>query len=179
MPPDGRGAQDSVERAALAFSLLPTKCAEVVNRRLTIGERMRLREGLAQVRSATDYQRMEAFRALAKAVKGGMEWPRPSIHDEATCPFNVVGSHQRARVIEVFERVAVREPLEVAVALCHTNEQLRTELWTRMSPEARAAVSAILQEVHLVSNVRTRAFARDITARLTRAVRRPGNQPFQ
>ncbi len=179
MAPDGHGSQSNVERAALAFSLLPTKCAEVVNRRLTIGEGMRLREGLAAVRSATDYQRMEAFRSLAKAVKGGMEWPRPSIHDEATCPFSVVGNHQRARVIDVFERVALREPVEVAVALCHINEQLRTELWTRMSPEARAAVSAILEQVHLVSNVRTRSFARDITARLTREIRRPGSQPFR
>src|SRR4051794_32339056 len=81
------------DQAALAFSLLSAKCAEVVNRRLSVGERMRLREGLSRVRDASDEQRHAAIRMLAREVKRGMEWPRPSMHDEADCPFTPIASH--------------------------------------------------------------------------------------
>src|SRR5262249_19227228 len=105
----------SVDRAALAFSVLSTRSAEQITRHLSLSERHRLREGLARVRNASDEQRVAAVRALAGAVRHGMSWPRPSVHDDADCPFRIVSSHPRARVVDVFERIAVREPLEVAV----------------------------------------------------------------
>jgi len=127
---------------------------------------------LSRMRDATDEQRYAAARLLAREVKRGMEWPRPSMHDEADCPFNVVASHSRPRAIEVFERVAAREPLEVAVALCHLSAQVRDEIWNELSPGARNSVMPILDAVHLVSNVATRSYARDIEQRLGRAMRR-------
>jgi len=66
-----------VDRAALAFSVLSTNCASDVNRRLSISERMRLREGLTRVRDASDEQRHAAARLLAREVTRGMDWPRP------------------------------------------------------------------------------------------------------
>jgi len=48
------------DRAALAFSLLPTRTADLVNRRLTVAERKRLREGLTRTRDATDAERHAA-----------------------------------------------------------------------------------------------------------------------
>jgi hypothetical protein len=168
LPPSG------VDRAALAFSILPAKCADVVNRRLTVVERMRLREGLARVRSATDDERLAAIKALATEVDQGMNWPRPSMHDDADCPFRVVESHPRARVIDVLERIAAREPLEVAVTLCHLSGGVREELWHGLSSDARAAIMPELDDVHGVSSVRTRAYARDIAARTSRAIRRSG-----
>lgn len=160
------------DQAALAFSLLSTQCAAAVNRRLSIGERMRLREGLSRVRDATDEQRNAAMRMLAREVKNGTEWPRPSMHDEADCPFNVIASHTRERTIDVFERVAAREPLEIAVALCHMPAQERDEIWADLTPAARNSIVPILDAVHLVSNVATRSYARDIEQRLGRAMRR-------
>jgi hypothetical protein len=41
-------------------------------------------------------------------------------------------------------------------------------LWQAFSAEARSAVLATLDQVHFVSTVRTRSYARDITARLSR-----------
>ncbi len=160
-----------VERAALAFSVLPTRCVDVVNKRLTISERMRLREALSRVRDASDGQRLDAFRALATAVDRGFQWPRPSVHDEADCPFRIVESHPRARVVEMLERVAAREALEVAVTFCHLSGELREELWNALSTDAHGAIITALEDVHAVSTVRTRAYARDITTRLSRAIR--------
>jgi len=157
-----------VERAALAFSILPASCADVVNRRLTIGERARLREGMSRVRDASDRDRVAAIRALAISVARGMEWPRPASHNEADCPFNVVASQPRARVVDVLERMAAREPLEAAVALCHLPAAPRESFWRGLSPEAHAAIVYVLDDVHNVSTVATRAYARDITARLSR-----------
>jgi hypothetical protein len=160
-----------VDKAALAFSVLPTRCADVVSQRLTLAERVRLRDGLARVRDADDRLRMDAFRALAHAVDSGLQWPRPSVHDESDCPFAVVETHPRARVLEVFERVAAREALEIAVTLCHLKSGLREEIWAALSMEAQGAIVPALEEVHGISTVRTRAYARDITTRLSRAVR--------
>jgi hypothetical protein len=56
-----------IDRAALAFSLLPANTAEVVNRRLSVGERMRLREGLARMRDASDARRMAAIRSKSQS----------------------------------------------------------------------------------------------------------------
>jgi hypothetical protein len=160
-----------IDKAALAFSVLPTRCADAVSQRLTTAERIRLRDGLARVRAADDRLRMDAFHDLAQAVDQGFQWPRPSLHDESDCPFTVVESHPLARVLEVFERVAAREPLEIAVTLCHLKSSVREKLWNALSVEAQGAIVPALEEVHGVSTVRTRAYARDITTRLSRAVR--------
>src|SRR4051794_35418502 len=155
--------------AALAFSLLPLGAAELVNRRLSIAERHRLREGLSRVHNATDEQRGAAVRALASAVRNGMEWPRPSAHDDADCPFNVVGQHPRFRVVDILQRVAAREPLEVVTTLCHLNPSIREELWERLPTGTKALILPRLNEVHLVSTTKTKEYARDINARLARA----------
>ena len=163
--------QSRVDRAALAFSLLSTSCASSVNRRLSISERMRLREGLTRVRDASDEQRQAAVLLLAREVTRGMDWPRPSAHDDKDCPFHVALSHPRQRVVDIFERIAQRDPLKVAVAMCHLPADVRKELWGAMSKDAQGPVYQALDDVHGVSTVATRAIARDITTRLGRAVR--------
>jgi hypothetical protein len=165
LPPSG------ADRAALAFSILSARTADRVNRRLTVSERLRLRDALARTSNASDEERFAAVRLLARSVRRGMEWPRPSIHDDADCPFHVVLNHPTARVIDILERIAEREPLEVAVTLCHLPPEPRATLWNAMTSEAHAAVIPALDEVHGVSTTRTRAYARDINARLSRAIR--------
>ncbi len=173
----GLRQHSDVERAALAFSMLSTSTADVVNRTLTIGERMRLREGLALVQDAPESERRAAMRALAAAVKEGMTFPRPANHDSADCPFTVIASHPRHHVVEVLERVTPRDPVESIVTLCHLDETLRQELWTRLSKESRDLILPRLDEVHLVSSIKTREYARDMTTRLTRAIRLSSTSP--
>ncbi|HWS47176.1 MAG TPA: hypothetical protein VN636_15015 [Acidimicrobiia bacterium] len=162
------------DRAALAFSLLPTRTADLVNRRLTVAERKRLREGLTRTRDATDAERHAAFRALATAVRNGMDWPAPAAHDEADCPFTAIAAHPRSDVVDILERVAVREPLEVAVTLCHLEPFVRDALWERLSPATCSMVTSRLKEVHLVSLAQTSKYASDINARLARSIRYSG-----
>jgi hypothetical protein len=168
----GQRLSDSgVERAALAYSLLPVRFADEVNSHLSITERQRLREGLAQVRDASDKTRLEAIRALVSAVQRGVVFPRPAAHDDNDCPFHPVGSHPRQRVVEVLERVARRDALEVVVTLCHLTDDVRQELWEGLAAETRAFLLPRLEEVHLMSIVRTREYARDMNERLTRSAR--------
>jgi hypothetical protein len=151
--------------------MLPTSAADVVNRRLTIGERMRLREGLSRVHNASDEERVIAVKMLAHQVRRGVEWPRPSVHDENDCPFTVIATYPVERVVDVLDRIAAREALEVAVALCHINSEVRDRLWPELSGETRGAVLPALNHVHEISTVRTRVFARDVTSRLSREIR--------
>lgn len=171
MPTQTTARSEREDLAALAFSVLSSQCAEVVNRRLTIHERARLRDGLSRVRDASDAERAAAVRALAAAVRDGVEWPVPSSHDEADCPFNTLASYPRVHLVEVIDRISVRDPIAAIVALCHLDQQARAEVWDRVSPETRSAVLPRLNEVHLVSVNRTREYARDINTRMTRAVR--------
>lgn len=157
--------------AALAFSVLSSQCAAVVNRRLTIQERAKLREGLARVRDASDAQRAAAVRALASAVRDGVDWPVPASHDDHDCPFSPLASYPRQYVVEVIDRIAVRDPIACVVALCHMERQTRADVWDRVSAATRSAVLPRLNEVHLVSVNRTREYAREINTRMTRAVR--------
>ena len=168
LPPSG------ADRAALAFSALSKPSADTLNRRLSIVERMRLREGLSRVREATEEQRLAAVGVLAREVRRGTEWPRPSVHDDTDCPFGILATHPTARVVDVLDRTARREPLEVAVTLCHLHADLRAGLWEGMSEDVRNVVIPVLDDVHGVSPVRTRAYARDVVARLVRAVRHTG-----
>ena len=160
-----------VDRAALAYSLLPVRYADAVNDHLTIAERQRLREGLARVREASDTSRVEAIRALVTAVRRGVVFPRPAAHDEKDCPFNPIGEHPRTRVIDVLERVARRDALEVVVTLCHLREEVRQELWEGLDSETRVFLLPRLEEVHLMSSARTREYARDMNNRLARSAR--------
>jgi len=165
---------DSVaDQAALAFSKLSTNTAEIVNRRLSIGERKLLREGLARTRGATDAQRDAAFRALGRAVLKGLEWPVPSAHDEADCPFTPIGLQPRFLVVDVLERIAHRDPIQAVVTLCHLGPDVRDEIWGRLTPQARAIIKPRVHEVHIVSTAKTKDYARDVNARLSRAIRFP------
>ena len=166
-----RLSESGADRAALAFSLLPVRFADAVNDHLSIAERQRLRDGLARVRDASDYSRLEAVRALVSAVQRGVVFPRPAAHDDNDCPFRPIGSQPRARVIEVLERVARRDALEVVVTLCHLPEEVRQDLWEGLAPETRAFLLPRLEEVHLMSGVRTREYARDMMERLSRSAR--------
>jgi hypothetical protein len=168
----GRKLSDSgVDRAALAFSLLPVRFVDAVNTHLSITERQKLRDGIARMREASDEARVEAVRALVAAVQRGVVFPRPAAHDDNDCPFHPVGDHPRQRVVDVLERVARRDALEVVVTLCHLREEVRQELWEMLSPTTRAFLLPRLDEVHLMSTARTREYARDMNARLNRSVR--------
>lgn len=159
------------DRAALAYSVLSSRCADEMARRLSVIERARLREGLSRVRLATDADRMAAVHSLVQAVKKGVTFPSPRAHDASSCPFTVVESHPRARVLEVLERLASREAVVAAVTLCHLSRAIREELWSLLSPEAKSAIFAELDAVPDISNARTRIYARDVMARLGRAIR--------
>lgn len=166
-----RTLESGVERAALAYSLLPVRFADAVNDHLSIAERQRLREGLVRVRDASEYSRVEAIRALVTAVRRGVVFPRPAAHDDKDCPFHPLATHPTTRVVEVLERVARRDPLEVVVTLCHLPDHFRAELWEELAPETRAFLFPRLEEVHLMSPARTREYARDMNQRMTRAAR--------
>jgi len=164
-------AESGIERAALAYSLLPLRFADEVNSHLTIAERQRLRDGLGRVREASDHARIEAIRALVAAVRKGVVFPRPAAHDDNDCPFHPIGDHPRDRVVQVLERVARRDALEVVVTLCHLGEEVRQELWFGLHADTRAFLLPRLEEVHLMSAARTREYARDMNARMARSVR--------
>jgi hypothetical protein len=157
-----------IDRAALAYSLLPVRYADEVNLHLSMTERQRLRDGLARVRDADDYARIEAIRALGTAVRRGVVFPHPPGHDDHDCPFQTVESLPRPKVVDVLERLAHRDPLEVVVTLCHLSEGVRRELWDGLSVDTRVFLMPRLAEVPLVRPGRTRDYARDVNARLAR-----------
>ncbi len=163
--------ESGVHRAALAFSLLPVQFADAVNGHLTVSERQKLREATAGIKDATDQARVEAIRALVASVRRGVVFPRPTAHDENDCPFQPIGEQPRARVVDVLERIARRDGLEVVVTLCHLRDDIRQELWELLTPETRAFLLPRLDQVHLTSAVSTREYARDMNARLLRASR--------
>jgi hypothetical protein len=163
---------DSVlDRAALAYSLLPVRYADAVNLHLSPTERQRLRDGLARVRDADDYARVQALRALGEAVRRGVVFPRPPGHDEHDCPFEPLESQPRQLVAHVMERLAHRDALEVVVTLCHLTEGARREVWAALDPETRAFLTPRLAEVLVVRPNRTRDYARDMNARVARMPR--------
>jgi hypothetical protein len=160
-----------VRRAALAFSVLPTPHADAVAHLLTMRDRVRLREGLSQVRDASDDERMAALRALVRATHSGVDWPVLAGHNAQDCPFHCVDGHPVERVAAVFGQLAERQPLTVAVALCHIPTDDRGELWAQLESRARAQVVQQLPEVPLVGTVRTRLLAREVATRLARSAK--------
>jgi hypothetical protein len=147
-------------RAALAFSALPTYHADEISHMLSLRERVRLRAGLSQIVEATTEERRAALQALVVATKQGPEWPAPTAHDYATCPFRDIETRPYGRVAGALEALAKQRPLHVAVTLCHLNKDTRVALWNRLSSEARNAVIVTLGDVPTFSEARTRLVAR-------------------
>jgi hypothetical protein len=166
-----------VRRAALAFSVLPTPHADSIAHLLTMRERVTLREGLTQVRDAADGERVAALHDLVRAIRNGVDWPILAAHNEKDCPFHCVDGHPTERVAAVFEQLAERQPMTVAVALCHLGTDRRTELWERLDARARAQVTLQVPEVSYVGTVRTRILAREVAARLTRSAKIAATRP--
>jgi hypothetical protein len=160
-----------VRRAALAFSVLPTPHGDEIAHLLSMRERVRLREGLTQVRDASDDERIAALHALVRAIRNGVDWPQLAGHNASDCPFHVAEGHPPERVAAVFVQLTERQPMTVAVALCHLPADLRSELWTLLDSRSRAQLMMQLPEVPLVGPVRTRILAREVAARLARAAK--------
>ncbi len=177
MEPDTPTLAPGVRRAALAFSVLPTPHGDSIAHLLSMRERVRLREGLTQVRDASDDERIAALHALVRAIRNGVDWPLLAAHNPADCPFHVVEGHPLERVAGVFGQLASRQPTTVAVAMCHLPSETRNELWDRFSSEARAQVAQQLREVPMVGTVRTRILAREVATRLARAAKIAATRP--
>jgi hypothetical protein len=160
-----------VRRAALAFSVLPTPHADAVAHLLTMRDRVRLREGLSQVRDAPDDERIAALHALVRAIRSGVDWPVLAGHNAQDCPFHCVEGHPTERVAAILGQLAERQPMTVAVALCHLPMDARSELWDRLESRARAQVLMQLPEVALVGTVRSRILARELATRLARSAK--------
>jgi hypothetical protein len=166
-----------VRRAALAFSVLPTPHADAVAHLLTMRDRVRLREGLSQVRDASDDERIAALHALVRAIRSGVDWPVLAGHNAQDCPFHCVDGHPIERVATVLGQLSERQPMTVAVAMCHLPTDLRGELWARFESRARAQILQQLPEVPLVGTVRTRMLAREVATRLARSAKIAATRP--
>jgi hypothetical protein len=81
-------------------------------------------------------------------------------------------------VATVFGQLTERQPMTVAVALCHIPADTRGELWAKLDAGTRSQVLAQLAEVSLVGTVRTRILAREVAARLTRAAKIAATRPL-
>ena len=160
------------ERAALAYSMLSTRCADEVARRL---ERDRALEAPRRVvtHPVSNVTRSDSPPSTSSPARCARvcSFPCRAHTTRPSCPFRIVESHPRRHVIDVLERVAVREPLQAAVTLCHLSRAMRDELWAQLGVDARSAVISELDAVPGISSARTRIYARDITARLGRAIR--------
>jgi hypothetical protein len=155
-------------RAALALSAVPSTQALEIARKLKAGDRIRLRMGQEYVRHATLNDRRRALEMLVKETKHGPHWSVPSSHDPNDCPFRRAELLPRMFVARVLDDIAGRQPLHVAVALCHFDGQARDEIWARMSADARSEVVCHLAEVPRVSVGRTHCFARELNEKLDR-----------
>jgi hypothetical protein len=168
VPGDPPPLAAGVKRAALAFSVLRTDHADTIAQRLTMRERVRLRDGLSRVRAADDGERIAALHDLVRAIRNEVVWPMPAAHNEADCPFRCVDAYPHETVATILEQLTRQQPLLVAVALCHLDEETRADLWPRFGSEARTQLLIALEEVPRIGPGRTRGFARDLQARLVR-----------
>jgi hypothetical protein len=156
----------SVERAALAFSAIPTRAALDISSRLTLLERSQLREGLTQVRNADEAARREAVHELVRAVQAGVGFPAPAPHDEANCPFRRIEQTPADDLAAVLAACARTQPALVAITLCHISAQHRAEVWSRFDQDERAAVRLTLSQVPGMSAARTAMYALDLRDRI-------------
>jgi hypothetical protein len=127
------------------------------------------------VREATEDERLEALRALVAAVRHGVVFPRPAAHEEANCPFHRVALYPQTDIIEMLERISTREPMEVAVTLCHLSRDLQREIWQKLSTEMRGILVPLLEVVYDVGRAKTREYARDVNIRLSRLAYQPSS----
>jgi hypothetical protein len=162
----------SAERAALAFSLIRAEDATAVSDRLSIAERMRLREGLSQVRNAPTEARVAALQRLIAAVRAGTVFPPPMGHDEGTCPFHRMERFPNDLLVMVLQRFASSDPLLTAVALCHFSLDVRDLMWSAFPARTRATLQRSLGQVPNVTHARTRRYAIELDSALRRAARR-------
>ncbi len=167
-----------VRRAALAFSVLPTPHADAIAHLLSMRERVRLREGLTQVRDASDDERIAALHALVRQIRNGVDWPLLAGHNPLDCPFHCVEGHPLDRAAAVFSQLAERQPMTIAVALCHIPIDTREALWAKLESSSRAQIMLQIPEVPLVGTVRTRILAREVAARLARAAKMAATRPL-
>lgn len=156
----------TVELAALAFSAMPTRAALSISSRLTLVERNRLREGLSRIRDVGEPERLDAVRALVRAVQDGVGFPTPDKHDEEKCPFRRVEATAPEEIAAVLASCAYTHPLLVATALCHLDATYRGEVWGRLDHDQRAAVRPTLSQIPGMSATRTALYALDIRDRI-------------
>jgi hypothetical protein len=159
-PPPG------VQRAALAFSAMPTRAALNISSRLTLFERSQLREGLSRIHEIGEKERREAVDALVRAVHAGVGFPAPAVHDESKCPFRRVESTPAAEVASVLASCALTQPLIAATALCHLRASYRSEVWGQLGSDERAAIRPTLSQIPTLSPTRTAMYALDLRDRI-------------
>ena len=156
-----------LQRAALAFSAMPTRAALNISARLTLVERSRLREGLSRIHGIGENERREAVNALVRAVHAGVGFPAPAPHDEAKCPFRRVEESTPAEEVAVrARRVRATQPLVVATALCHLRATYRAEVWSQLDSAERAAIRPTLSQIPGLSSTRTAMYALDLRDRI-------------
>jgi hypothetical protein len=156
----------SVQRAALAFSAMPTRAALSISARLTLAERSRLREGLSRIRDAAEQERLDAVNDLVRAVHGGVGFPSPAAHDEAKCPFRRIEATAATEVAAVLSACACTQPLLVATALCHLGAAYRGEVWNLLDHDQRSAVRLTLSQIPSISATRSAMYALDLRDRI-------------
>jgi hypothetical protein len=155
-----------LQRAALAFSAMPTRAALNISARLTLVERNRLREGLSHVRNVAEHERRDAVQALVRAVHSGVGFPAPAPHDEAKCPFRRIEATPAADVAAVLGACARTAPIVAATALCHLRAAYRAEVWGGLDAEERSAIRPVLSQIPGLSPTRTAMYALDLRDRI-------------
>ncbi len=161
-----RTSPEGMKRAALAFSALPTNAARQISSRLTLVERNRLREGLSRVRHVGEDERRDAVSDLVRAVQAGVGFPTPAPHDESKCPFRRIEKTSADELATVLASCAQAQPLLVATALCHLSGSYRSEVWSRLGSDDRAAVRPTLHQIPNLSATRTAMYALDLRDRV-------------
>lgn len=159
-PPPG------LQRAALAFSAMPTRAALNISARLTLVERSRLREGLSHIHHAGETERRDAVNALVRAVHAGVGFPAPAPHDEAKCPFRRIESTPPEDLAAVLGACARTQPMIAATALCHLRASYRSEVWGQLDSSERAAIRPTLSQIPGLSSTRTAMYALDLRDRI-------------
>jgi len=164
--PEVYEATPGAQRAALAFSAMPTRAALNISARLTLAERSRLREGLTRVRDADEKERQDAVSALVQAVNEGVGVPSPARHDETKCPFRRIEATSSEDVAAVLASCARTQPVLVAAALCHLGPAYRADVWSRLDYDERSAVRPTLSQIPGMSATRTAMYALDLRDRI-------------
>jgi hypothetical protein len=165
-PEEAWNAPPGLQRAALAFSAMPTRAALNISARLTLIERTQLREGLSHVHDAGENERREAVNALVRAVHAGVGFPAPAPHDEAKCPFRRIEATPAEEVAAVLGACARTQPLIAATALCHLQAAYRGDVWGRLDSADRAAIRPVLSQIPGLSATRTAMYALDLRDRI-------------